>query len=446
MKLPISEKLHTLANACPFPLYVVGGLVRDGIAELHRENSDIDICAPASAEQFCKAAESCGACVSAVYKNTGTVKLNLGGEEYEFASFRSDEYVRGVHTPVKTFFTDNIVLDAKRRDFKCNAVYYDIKEDVFCDPLGGIDDIKNKRMTCVRESDKVFGEDGLRLMRLARQSAQTGFKPSAECLDGASKNSALISDVSAERVYAELGLILHADLSYGIKGAQYEGLKLLDEIKVLNKILPELTLGRGMRQNEKFHNHDVLEHCLRAVLYADKSIRLAALLHDIGKPYCMIENGNFHEHEKESARIAYDVCARLKVPKKLTAEVVKLSALHMYDLRCDARENKIRKFIVKNLEILDKLLLLKQADFSACKDDLSEAPCVAKWRQILNKMKAEGAPLDLKRLNVRGNELIAAGLKPEEVGEILSYLLDECVMNPALNKKEILIKRALEKN
>ena len=371
------------------------------------------------------------------------MKLSFGEEEYEFASFRSDEYVRGVHTPVKTFFTDDIYLDARRRDFKCNAVYYDIKEEKFCDPLGGAEDIKNGLMTTVADADKVFGEDGLRLMRLARQSAQTGLKPDRECIEGAKNNRALISDVSVERVYAELNAILHADCAYGIENAQYTGLKLLDEIGVLDVILPELTLGRGMKQNENFHNHDVLEHSLRAVLYADKSIRLAALLHDIGKPYCMRENGNYREHEKESARIAENVCERLKIPKKLTAEVITLSALHMYDLRCDARENKVRKFIVRNFGIFEKLLLVKQADYSACRDDLNEAPCVTKWRAIYNKMSKEGAPFTLKQLNVRGDELISNGVPPEKVGKALSALLEDCAIQPELNKKENLIKRAV---
>ncbi len=444
MKLFVSEKLKALAYACPFPLYAVGGSVRDCLAGLSSPQADTDICAPADAESFCASAVKCGAEVTAVYRNTGTVKLKFGNEEYEFASFRSDEYVRGVHTPVRTFFTDDIVLDARRRDFKCNAVYYHIKEERFVDPLGGIGDIENKRLSTVADADKVFGEDGLRLMRLARQGAQLGFKPTSECLSGATSNCKLIADVSAERIRAELDAILHADLRYGIKGAQYEGLKLLDETGVLEIILPELTSGRGMKQNEQFHRYDVLEHSLRAVLYADESVRLAALLHDIGKPYCMRTNGNYHGHENESARIAEEVCARLKVSKKLTAETVRICALHMYDLRGDARENKVRKLIVRNTDIFEKLLLIKQADYSACRDDLSQAPCVTRWKAIYSKMKADGAPLSLKQLKIRGDELIAAGISPVEIGKTLYALLEDCVIRPELNSKEILLKRALK--
>lgn len=442
MKLPVSEKLYNLAQNCPFPLYVVGGFVRDFLAGLHTLKTDVDICAPADTEAFVEISKNCGATVTAVYKNTGTVKLAFGSEQYEFASFRSDEYVRGVHKPVKTFFTDDIVLDAKRRDFKINAIYYDIKDGKFLDPLGGMEDVKNKLVNTVADADKVFGEDGLRLMRLARQCAQTGFKPSEECLDGARNNAKLISDVTPERIYAELDAILHADERYGVKYAQYDGLKILDGTGVLDIIIPELTLGRGMLQNEQFHSHDVLEHSLRAVKYADSSVRLAALLHDAGKPYCKLKNGVYHGHDVVGAEIAENICARLKVPKKTAKEVSLLTALHMYDLRCDARENKIRKFIVRNEKILPKLLLIKQADFSGCRDDLSEAPCVTRWVAIVEKMKSEGAPLNLKQLAVRGDELINAGIARERVSEVLQSLLEDCAMDPSLNKKCVLLKRA----
>ena len=282
-----------------------------------------------------------------------------------------------------------------------------IKSRTVCDPLGGTEDIINRRITTVADADKVFGEDGLRLMRLARQSAQLGFEPSEDCIEGAKNNVPLLKDVSAERIYAELQSILHADGAYGLQGAQYRGLKLLDKIGALDIIIPELTLGRGMKQNERFHNYDVLEHSLRTVLYSDESIRLAALLHDVGKPYCMINNGSYRMHEAESARIAKEICERLKVSKKLTAETVELSALHMYE------------------------------------DDSSKAPCVEKWLGIYEKMRSEGAPLNLRQLKVNGAELISAGVRTEDVGKVLLRLLDDCAIEPRLNEKKALIKRAL---
>lgn len=438
----LPEKLIYLAGNCPYPLYVVGGRVRDFLSGLKSERADNDICAPADAEDFSARAAAVGFSVDAIYKNTGTVKLSYAGEDLEFTCFRSDEYVRGEHRPAKTFLTSDINLDARRRDFKCNAVYYDIAARKIVDPLGGIEDIRNKRITTVAPAEKVFGEDGLRLMRLARIAAQTGFTPTDACLSGATANCALIRDVSVERIYAELNAILHAEKKYGVKNAPYAGLKILQKIGVLKEILPELTAGEGILQRQDFHKYDVLEHSLRAVYYSDESVRLAALLHDIGKPYCYNQNGNFHGHEKEGARIAEEVCTRLKVSKKVTEETVKLIALHMYDLRGDARENKVRKFIIENLDVLDKLLLLKQADFSACKDDLSAAPSVEKINRILGKMRAEGVPFTIKQLDLRGDELIKCGFSANMIGKTLESLLSDCAIGQVKNQKELLISYA----
>lgn len=432
----LPENLIRLAEACPYPLYVVGGRVRDFIAGLQPDKVDTDISAPASAEDFVARAQSCGFTVTACYKNTGTVKIACGEDSFEFTSFRSDEYVRGEHVPVNIYFTQDINLDARRRDFKCNAVYYDIKNRCIVDPLGGVEDIKNKRMDTVAPPEKVFGEDGLRLMRLARISAQTGFLPSAECIEAAYEHRELIRDVSVERVTAELNLILHADRRYGFELAHYRGLKILKSIGVLQILLPELCDGDGMEQRKDFHNYDVLEHSLRCAAYADDSIRLAALLHDVGKPYCIRERQSCVGHDAEGAKIAAKICERLKIPKKLTEEAVRLIAVHMYDFRGDAKENKVRKFIVENIDIFDKILYIKQADFSACKDNFDTAPSVEKLNTIRQKMVDEGLPFTLKELNIKGNDLLDMGFPPAEVGKTLEKLLLDCSIKSVANQRE----------
>lgn len=443
MNTILPEQLKTLAAHCGFPLYVVGGACRDFLAGLTRAKNDWDICAPVPAEQVERIAKELGFKVDAVYANTGTVKLSAEGQEYEFASFRSDEYVRGLHRPERTCFTTDILLDARRRDFKCNAVYYDIVRGQFVDPLGGIADIERKIMSTVAPAEKVFGEDGLRLMRLCRQAAELGFEPDSDCLEGARRNSSLVNDVSAERVWAELNLILHADKKYGVQYGQYHGLKLLESTGVLNYVLPELALGGGMEQREDFHDHDVLEHSLRSVKYADDSVRLAALLHDVGKPAAKLKSGRYAGHEVIGEGIVMDICARLRVPKRLAKTAATLTRLHMYDLDCGAREGKIRRFMVANMYILPELLLVKQADYSACKDDLSTAPVVLKWEKIYSKMKSEGVPMGLNELAVRGNTLIDAGICPNEVGEILNKLLLACATDAKLNESGKLIALAL---
>lgn len=438
----LSENLKKLAASCPFPLYVVGGRVRDYIAGLEAENPDTDICAPASAEDFLARAEDCGFEAAAVYKNTGTVKIKKGAEEYEFTSFRSDEYVRGVHVPVNIYFTDDINLDARRRDFKCNAVYYNIQARRFEDPLRGIEDINNKRMDTVAPPEKVFGEDGLRLMRLARIAAQTGFMPTPACLEAARLHRELLIDVSAERVWGELNLILNSDQKYCFSLAHYTGLKILKNTGILQIILPELCEGEGMIQRKDIHKYDVLEHSLRCAAYSDPSIRLAALLHDVGKPYCLKHMNTFAGHDEEGAKIAKNICERLKVPKKQAEETVRLIETHMYDFRGDAKENKIRKFIVENIDIFEKILFLKQADYSACRDDLSVAPAVFKFKSIYDKMLKEGVPFNLRQLNIKGDDLLSMGFPPEEVGKTLEKLLLDCSIKLVLNIKEKLCDRA----
>ena len=381
---------------------------------------------------------------------------SLDKVEAEYAAFRSDKYIRGEHTPAETFFTEDISLDARRRDFACNAIYYDISADSFVDPLGGIDDVNAKRLRTADAPDKVFGEDGLRLLRLARFAGTTGFTPTAETIASAKKNAALIADIAPERVFAELKLILSADEKYGNERGVYEALKILDETRVLDGIFPELTAGRNLKQRADFHDHDVLEHSLRAAAYSVRAgalaggedvpapfeVRLAALLHDIGKPAAYFRDGKFSDHPNVGAEICRAALTRLKAPVKTIAFIEDLTRWHMYDYDLKTKENKLRKFIVSHYDIFTALLLVKQADYSACKDNLSPAPCVIRLKNLEAKMRAENVPFSLKELAVRGNEIAPLLPSPRYVGATLNELLLHCAMIPSDNVKERLLRLA----
>ena len=439
MRKVLPEKLKKLADICPRPLYVVGGFVRNFLGNFHAEQVDIDICGCMLAEDFAAYASRAGLFPQAIYKHTGTVKLSDGeGNDYEYACFRSDKYVRGEHTPTEIYFTEDIALDAKRRDFTANAVYFDVAADKFVDPLNGIDAIKEKRLTTVDRAEKVFGEDGLRLMRLARFAGQLGFAPDEECLQGATKNADMITDVSPERIFAELTQILHADQKYGVKYGHYHALTVLEQVGVLAKILPELTAGKGIAQRSDFHKYDMLFHSLRAVRYADPEVRLAALLHDVGKPYCHRLFGNSYDHPREGERIAREILLRLKAPKKTTDEVCALTLWHMYDFNCQTKENKLRRFFVDHYPLVENLLKIKQADYSGCMDDTSIAPTVARWKQLLTRMQEEGAPLTLKQLAVGGKDLIHLVPAPQ-IAATLQQLLYHAACFPKENTKERLL-------
>lgn len=446
MKTILSEKLRNLAKNLPAPLYVVGGFTRDYLADLHANRRDVDLCAPTDAETFVAAAQKSGFTPLAVYKHTGTVKLTSSdGEDYEFASFRSDKYVRGTHTPVEIFFTDDIRKDALRRDFTANAVYYDIKAEKFVDPLGGIKDIEKRRMATVDAPNKVFGEDGLRLLRLARQVGQTGFTASEECLQGAKANAQLILDVVPERIFAELSSCLYADKKYNVKNGHYRAFKTLEEIGLIQLLFPALYAGHGLVQRSDFHDHDVLEHSLRALLYADEKVRLAALLHDVGKPIATLRDGNSHAHPTLGEAEAREILQKLRAPKKLTEKTCELILWHMYDFDGKTKENKLRRFFVEHRAVLDELMLLKQADYSGCKDDLSLCPTNRKWQKILDDMKRENAPTSLKELRIKGDEIAALGAKKEDISGILHELLLHAVVFPADNENGRLKKLSLSK-
>lgn len=441
MKINFDQQLIKLANNLPSTLYAVGGYVRNFLLG-DNTSRDIDLAGAITIENLIEGLSTLGITPSAIYKRTGTVMFFIGEYKCEFTSFRKESYSSGgAHTPISTQFTEDIVEDALRRDFKCNAVYYDIKRQKIVDVLSGIEDIKNKKLDTVQSPKEVFSHDGLRLLRLARFAGELGFVPTKKVIEEARKHSDNILDVSAERIREELDRILVADTKYSFskRGAQYRALKILEECEILKKILPEIALGLDMKQREDYHSHSVLEHTLRAVMYADSTIRLSALLHDVGKPKCMIDNGKYYGHEKVGEKLANQILTRLKYDNKTKKEVEFLVKNHMYDIDGKTRESKVRQFIVANWEYIDKLLLLKQADYSACKDDLSTNIVVEKWKKIICKMQSDGTPFSVKELKIQAKDLIEVGIAKESISKVLKKLLDMAVKNPSINQKEKLL-------
>ncbi len=439
----LPKNLIDLAGKFDKPLYLVGGAVRNYLIDKSL-SIDLDLSAPIPIDQFISVIEASGFKVSATYKRTGTVLFVDEKYHYEYTAFRREKYVGGRHTPEHTEFTEDILEDALRRDFKCNAVYYDIKSQKFIDVLGGIEDIKNKTLDTVREPDKVFSSDGLRLMRLARFTGELDFKPTQEVMDWAKKYSDNIVDISPERIYAELKMILVADGKYAFSSpcGHYNALKTLDKTRVLDRIIPEIALGREMAQRKDFHRYDVLEHTIRTVLYSKPNVRLGALLHDIGKPFCLKRDGKYHYHAVEGEKIAERVLKRLKADKETIAKVKFLVREHMLDLDCTMGENKLRKFLVKNNAYVEELLNLKQADFKAGLESEEIAPTIIKWQGILEKMKRDGTPFSYKDLTITAVDLMEIGYKGKAIGKTLEELFDYCVLNPEQNQKQILVNKA----
>ncbi len=442
MKIILDEKLNRLSNLLDKPLYAVGGVVRNYLID-QSCCTDIDLSGPILLEDMIERAKKVGFKIVATYPRTNTVVLKSDNERYEFTSFRREEYAcGGEHTPTFTAFTEDILEDAKRRDFKCNAIYYDIKNEKIVDPLGGIKDVENRVLDTVVSPKEVFSHDGLRLMRLARFAGELNFKPTDEVINSAKENADNIKDISPERIFDELKKILVCDTknSFSDKKGHYKGLKILDQTRVLDRILPALTLGRGMEQRSDYHNYDVLEHSLRCVLYAPSEARLCALFHDIGKPFCKIRDGEYYLHNVEGEEIATNALKALKADKKTISDVRFIVRAHMIDLNGEMKEGKVRKFIVDNYDKIPLLLKIKQADYSASKDMLDQPKSVKKWIDIIEKMKGEGVPFSLKDLKITSKDLIDRGITKEKIGKTLKEIFEFTIFNPYSNNRETLIK------
>lgn len=430
MKIKFSEKIRALAEKLPCSLYAVGGYVRNFLID-KSFSSDIDLAAAISIKDLMPYFESNGFYIQTVYKNTGTVKFAEDVQSYEFTSFRTESYRNGgEHSPDSVVFTEDIKVDALRRDFTCNAVYYDIKNDKIVDPLNGIADIKNRTLKTVKDAKEVFLHDGLRLMRLARFSSELDFKPSKEIFIPAFNAAKNIEDISAERILDELKKILVSDKKYSFSNKKgcYIGLKLLNDICVFGIIFPEIKNIADTIFNNKKERDDFYEKIFKITLYVKAENRLFAMLYAVKR--ILTDFG-----EKALEFNVVEILKRLKADKK-TIKITK-TLLGVLDAFTEIQEEiGIRKFILDNFKNIDMLFELEEGfccSINADKKDLSK---VEKWRDVYRKMKEEGVPFSLKQLNITPVTLKELGVKDNEIGKTLKTLQIFCAVNPENNNAE----------
>ena len=446
MNIVIPLGLKMLAQqflAAGSKLYIVGGYVRNAV--MGEFPTDIDITANVPPEKLRSVLR--GVKVVVVNKALGTCIVTSGNQKYDYTPYRSETYAEGgAHRPLSVCFTKSMAEDSRRRDFTCNTLYYDILDNKILDPYGGVADINNKVLKAIVSPAHVFKRDGLRILRMIRQAAEMGFNIDPATLACARDLVSQLKDISPERKTQELEKILSADTKYGVADAHYRGLCLLGDIGAWEYILPEIADGMGIIQNPKFHKHDVYEHTLLTVKYAPPHLRLAALLHDIGKPECLKQHGNMYKHPEIGAAMAKQrlTAGMLKYPNNTVTRLVKLIRNHNYDLDGTTSVSKLRMFIAKNHNIIEDLAALKRAD--ALATGVAEAPADIRIETLYFKMKEEGCPMKLHDLALRGGDILEAfpDFPKEKMGKTLRALLDEAVINPALNNKEWLMNRALK--
>ncbi len=439
MEIFIPEAVKRLAASAGTPIYLVGGCVRNAIGNLGE--TDVDLCGPLIATALNLPR---GARVKIVNYRLGTALITFMGGSFEYTPFRLEKYAEGGgHSPVEVKFTTSLEADAQRRDFTVNSIYVNAATGEVKDPVGGIADVERKVLrSCAPE--RTFASDGLRLLRLARIAAETGYKIDAATARAAIASAANLADISGERKREELEKILHADQKYGVADAHYRGLKLVHKLGLLPYLLEPFDGADKIEQNPAYHAYDVWEHTLRTVKAAPPSVRLAALFHDIGKPYCQRVHGNMHGHEKASAVIARDLLGQrfFRYPKDTAERAAALAEWHMYDGDGKTKEGKLRLFVAAHFDLIDDLAALQTADrIGTGKIDAQDVP-PSRLLAVRDRMVQEGAPRTVGDLEISGADLTDMGFEGPAVGKLLDSAFRECVLCPKLNDRAWLMDYA----
>ncbi|APH19120.1 CCA tRNA nucleotidyltransferase [Clostridium botulinum] len=440
IKIEIPKGVEYIINTLQengYEAYIVGGAVRDSLLE--RKVNDWDITTSANPQEVVNIFENLGYKIIPTGLKYGTVTILISSIGYEVTTFRVDgEYEDNRH-PKEVKFTSNLREDLKRRDLTINAMAYNDKIGLV-DYFHGLEDLNNKIIRCVGNSKDRFNEDSLRMLRCIRFASQLNFHMEESTKLNIRELSRNIANVSMERIRDELCKIL-------VSSQPVYGIRNIVELNLIDYIIPELKACVGFEQHNIHHDKDVYGHILSVVenVPSKLELRLAALLHDIGKPKCFSigdnGQGHFYGHQKISADMTKDILKRLKFDNKTIDKVDKLVYNHM------ARYNKLRtpnikKFINKvGIDNLDDLFELQIADIKGSTKEYHSFDNVLNLKIKCEKILSEKQPLTIKDLDINGYDLMQLGINQgKEIGIMLNKLLNIILENPNLNNKEDLIK------
>jgi tRNA nucleotidyltransferase (CCA-adding enzyme) len=329
--------------------------------------------------------------------------------------------------------------DLSRRDFTINAMAEDLSTGKLVDPLDGRKDIKRRLIRITNPHS--FKDDPLRMLRGIQFAARFEFELEKGTLRSLMENVDLITTISPERIQEELNkLLLQAKYPSA-------GFRLMQQVGLLEKILPELAACVGVTQPGGYHAYDVFEHSILTVDHAPRELilRLAALFHDISKPSCKvptIEGATFYGHEKKGARVAQKALQRLRYSNQIIDQVTLLVDKHMFTT--GVTDKGARRLIRKMGEdLVFSLLDLRRADVLAQGKEGSTKD-VDELEERLRLEIEKKPPFGLKDLEVNGNDIMKTFEIPPSplVGKILNYLLELVLDEPEKNQKDILIKEA----
>ncbi|HHV61516.1 MAG TPA: CCA tRNA nucleotidyltransferase [Firmicutes bacterium] len=425
-----------------YTAFIVGGAVRDAL--MGRVPKDWDVATDATPDEV---ERLFGGQAVPTGKRFGTMTVftggpdEPGGKSVEVTTFRADGVYSDGRRPDSVTFSRDILDDLARRDFTINAMAYDPFKRQLVDPYGGARDIARGRIASVGDPGERFREDALRMLRGIRLASELGFYLAPEVMRAAAANRELITNVSWERIRDELTRIL-------ISARPAEGIDLIREAGLLPYILPELVPSIGMKQGE-LHTRTVFEHVLAATGHIETTLRLrlAALLHDIGKPQTLShdEHGNirFPNHHEVGARLAREALARLRYPKEIIERVSLLVKMHMFYYDPSMPDKAVRRLVAKfGADFFTDLAKLREADRFATGTLAGVGQNMSLFMGRLEKVMSEGAALDLRDLAVNGDDVmeILGITRGPEVGRVLHSLLERVLEDPGLNTRDNLIR------
>ena len=432
MKLPERVLLCIqLLEDSGFSAYCVGGCVRD--AQMGRVPHDYDLCTNAKPQQICEVFNQYPLVRNG--EKHGTIGVVLEGEMLEITTYRTEGGYTDSRHPDWVAFVDSITEDLARRDFTINAMAYHPSQG-YIDPFGGRQDLEKGLLRAVGDPQTRFREDALRILRGVRFAARFHFAIDENTLDAMISCAPLMASLARERVLSELlGILPHIDAQ-----------SLLRFAPVLTVVIPELAPCIDFQQNNPHHVYDVYRHIAHTVeaLCGDETLRMAALLHDIGKPetYTLDSQGigHFYGHEKRSAEMANAILLRLRTPTLFREQVVLLIENHMILLLPDKKFLR-RRCLKFGIETVMQMAALQRADMIATgtrsTEELSSYDVV---QQLLEDIRKECSCLQLSDLAVNGADLIALGIAPgPEIGKILNRLLEQVVEETLPNNKAALL-------
>ena len=418
--------------------FVVGGCVRDSL--LGKEPHDWDICTSAKPEEVLKLMERNNIRTIETGLQHGTVTAVVNDESYEITTYRVDGEYTDNRRPDRVTFVTDLIEDLSRRDFTINAMAYNYYEGLV-DPWNGSYDLHAGLIRCVGNPDKRFNEDGLRIMRALRFAATYGFKIEEKTAEAIHRNKELLKNISAERIQYELTKMLCG------KGVLDILLKYKDVMAV---IIPELEPCIGFEQNNPYHIYDVYDHIAHAVANyrgSDVSIKMALLLHDIGKPESYTENetgGHFYGHSVNSRDIAEEVMTRLKFDNKTKEEVTALVLYH--DANIHPSIKAVKRWLNRlGSDTLDKLLSVKIADIYAHSEvnQSTRIWAVDKAYGLSQLIIYEQQCFQIKDLAINGNDVMSLGVESgPKVGEVLKYILNKVIDDDIENERDTLMNEA----